>query len=529
MTVEKVWIGGLGRSFCDMIMPAVERELRVLSRHWTTHALRAGIAAAVMLGTLMMLPDENSATSGATLFNVLSWALLIICSASGVFLASDQLVLEKREGTLGLLFLANLRGIDVIAGKVAGIGISALYGLVAALPVMALTLLLGGVTFGEFVRVSLALANILFGSLVCGIWFSARSIHSGQAAAPNALKLIAFILGVPMLALAIPVPWAFVAFSPGAAFVMANQGGSFWPVLAISHLLGWAMLWLAGRQLERHWCDEEKPDSSPQSFLPSQAARSGPKDAQPSELPVSVPDGRNETLQPPSVSRGEFGKPEWLETDPVLWLIGDPERYRGPDRFVFSIGAVLVAYIGLFCAARGDILSCCTIWQVFSGVYLFFSQFWAITLSTRTLTLLRRSQMMELLICTPAGNRIVPAHLKMLRFVHGGPFLIVATGTLITLFIELAHPKGREAVPMVVMLGIGFGFAVPAVSCTAIWLTLTLRKPQSARIIVLLTLVLPQILCCSGGFLLALIMPVVFFIFRGLLKSDIRSLVRNEG
>jgi hypothetical protein len=511
-----------------MIMPVVERELRVLSRRWTTHALRAGIAAAMMLATMMMFPAANSpsaAASGATLFKVLSWALLVLCGFCGVFLTADQLCQEKREGTLGLLFLANLRGIDVIAGKVAGIGIGALYGLVASLPVMALTLLLGGVTFGEFARVSLALVNILFGSLVCGVWFSTRFIHSRHAAGPTALMMTLLLLGAPMLALAVKVPWPFVAFSPGSAFVMARQGGWFWLVLAISHLLAWGVLWMGGRELERHWRDEEKPDSSPPSFMPSQA----PPTLTPTEDPLTTCQAarpEQPASLPVSSSRAGFGKTEWLETDPVLWLIGNPRSYQGPGWIVLALGFLASVLIA---ASADEGIVFYVVWLLVTVVYLLFSQFMAITQSTRSLSVMRQSRMMELLICTPQGNRIVPAHLKMLRIVHGWPIaVLVAAGTISTLFLALHFLEAMRFMPMILLLGMGLGFAIPAVSCLGIWLALTLRKPQNARIIVLVTLVLPQIVCCSGGVLIAMILPVVFFIFWGLLKSDIRTLVHQN-
>lgn len=517
-----------------MIIPVVERELRVLSRRWTTHALRAGVAAAMMLATLTMLPTANSpsaAASGAALFKVLSWALFVLCGASGVFLTADQLCQEKREGTLGLLFLANLRGIDVIAGKVAGIGIGALYGLVASLPVMALTLLLGGVTFGEFARISLALVNILFGSLVCGVWFSTRFIHSRHAAAPTALMMTILLLGAPMLALAIDVPWPLVAFSPGSAFVMAKKGGWFWLALAISHLLAWGVLWMGGRELERHWRDEEKPDSSNPLHLPSHAACSEPRiqDAPQPQTPVpavQMPEFPRTESTLASLSRGEFGKTQWLETDPVLWLIGNPRRYQGPGWIVLTVGFLASVLIA---ASADEGIVFYVVWLLVTAVYLLFSQFMVVTQSTRSLSAMRQSRMIELLICTPVGNRIVPAHLKMLRIVHGWPIaILVGVGSISALFLALHIPDAIRFMPVILLLGMGLGFAIPAVSCLGIWLALTLRKPQNARIIVLATLVLPQIVCCGGGFLLALVMPVIFFIFWGLLKSDIRTLVRSD-
>ena len=64
---------------------------------------------------------------------------------------------EKREGTLGLLFLTDLRGFDVVLGKLVACSLRGAYGLVAALPVIGLALLMGGVTGFELWRLALVL------------------------------------------------------------------------------------------------------------------------------------------------------------------------------------------------------------------------------------------------------------------------------------------------------------------------------------------------------------------------------------
>ena len=51
------------------------------------------------------------------LFTVLNAIAFIFCLLAGVFLTADCLSEEKREGTLGLLFLTSLKGYDVVLGK----------------------------------------------------------------------------------------------------------------------------------------------------------------------------------------------------------------------------------------------------------------------------------------------------------------------------------------------------------------------------------------------------------------------------
>src|SRR5207244_13589599 len=118
-----------------------------------------------------------------------------LCLLAGVFLTADCLSEEKRDGTLGLLFLTDLRGYDVVLGKFVAMLVNALYGLLALLPIMAIPLLLGGVTGGEFWRRALTLIEALLVSLAAGIWISAL-VRVSQRAMGSALGLLLCIVAV---------------------------------------------------------------------------------------------------------------------------------------------------------------------------------------------------------------------------------------------------------------------------------------------------------------------------------------------
>jgi len=49
---------------------------------------------------------------------VIAGFAFFFCNLAGVRLTADTLSEEKRNGTLGLLFLTNLRGLDVVGGDV---------------------------------------------------------------------------------------------------------------------------------------------------------------------------------------------------------------------------------------------------------------------------------------------------------------------------------------------------------------------------------------------------------------------------
>src|SRR2546422_89950 len=182
-------------------LPIVARELRVASRRRATYWVRSGAALAVIvLGVWFFLmtrtvPPQEGAL---ILFGILTGASVLYCLLSGVRATSDCLSEEKREGTLGLLFLTDLRGYDVVLGKLAATSLGAFYGLLAAMPVLAIPLLMGGVTAAAFWRMALVLLNTLFFSLACGMFGSAISRHERKALSGTLLLILVMAGALPL-------------------------------------------------------------------------------------------------------------------------------------------------------------------------------------------------------------------------------------------------------------------------------------------------------------------------------------------
>jgi hypothetical protein len=80
-----------------------------------------------------------------------SQSVLPRCRPAGLFASwpllgtADCISSEKREGTLGLLFLTDLKGYSVILGKMLATSLNSFYALTAIFPVLAIPLLLGGI------------------------------------------------------------------------------------------------------------------------------------------------------------------------------------------------------------------------------------------------------------------------------------------------------------------------------------------------------------------------------------------------
>ena len=135
-------------------LPIVVRELRVAARRRSTYWVRSAAALAVLIaGTWLFLMMQHSPPQAlaTTLFGVLTGAAVLYALVSGVRATSDCVSGEKREGTLGLLFLTDLKGYDVVLGKLAASSLNAFYAVVAVVPVLALPLLMGGSPRGNLV------------------------------------------------------------------------------------------------------------------------------------------------------------------------------------------------------------------------------------------------------------------------------------------------------------------------------------------------------------------------------------------
>src|SRR5208282_5460474 len=166
------------------LLPIVERELRVAARRTGVYRSRCLIPGLVILLILLewiftpfvLLPSAM----GQLVFGILYCLAAAVCLFEG-FRTADSISEERREGTLGLLFLTDLRGYDVVLGKMAGAALAALQGLAATVPVLGLPMLLGGVVPSEYWRMTLALLNILFVSLCAGIFVSSISREQQKA------------------------------------------------------------------------------------------------------------------------------------------------------------------------------------------------------------------------------------------------------------------------------------------------------------------------------------------------------------
>src|SRR5438105_3113281 len=118
-------------------LPVVQRELSVAARRKATNWGRvasAGITFAVFV-SLLIAQKGSPARVGTMLLQFLTLFIFLECLIAGPRYTADAISEEKREGTLGLLFLTDLIGIDVVLGKMISRSIGSVYNLIATFPI----------------------------------------------------------------------------------------------------------------------------------------------------------------------------------------------------------------------------------------------------------------------------------------------------------------------------------------------------------------------------------------------------------
>jgi ABC-type transport system involved in cytochrome c biogenesis permease component len=158
-----------------ILLPVIERELRVAARSRQTYRNRF-IAALSVFGILAWVVETNltlpQSALGNEIFSYITHISLCIALLAGFFFTADCISEERREGTLGLLFLTDLRSGHIIFGKLAAHSIPAIFALGTTVPILGIPFLLGGISPGELERAIVILLGGLWLSLASGLMAS---------------------------------------------------------------------------------------------------------------------------------------------------------------------------------------------------------------------------------------------------------------------------------------------------------------------------------------------------------------------
>ena len=209
-------------------LSVADRELRSAARQKATYRTR-WLTAALFFGLLVWLlwalDGFTNRRAAPEIFKVLSVLTLLYCLFLGTARTADCISSERREGTLGFLFLTNLNSAEIIGGKLCSTALASVYGLMAIFPMLALPLLMGGITFRCFARTVLGLLNGILFALAAG--FLASVVCKRQfTAIALALGLTVSLGGGLMLG-------AAAAHSYGPTRPLANWLAVFSPLYAL--------------------------------------------------------------------------------------------------------------------------------------------------------------------------------------------------------------------------------------------------------------------------------------------------------
>ena len=461
--------------FCSARMtflPIVERELRVASRRRSTYLGRlAGALVAMGIGGWIMLAMHANAPGemGLVLFVALSVMLCLYSLGAGARITSDCLSEEKREGTLGLLFLTDLKGYDIVSGKLVANSLNIFYGLLSAFPVLAISLLMGGVTSGEFWRVSLTATNLLFLSLAVGMFASAVCRDERKSTSLAFLILLLVLAATPLVELGFNIAnrsrngsTGWLVFSPAfaafAAFTprIGLKQHDYWIATLLTQAYGWTFLMLASVIVPRSW--QDKAVRAPLAFRTIWRRVFGVNES-------------TETVR----------RTRLLNVNPFLWLAG-----RDPLKITFLwivLSLLTVLWIWGYLTWPSD-------WKNFpnyimaAGLLHTLLKFWLASEACYRFVQDRRTGALELLLSTPLSIKEILRGQRLALFRQfAGPALYILGIDLIFLYFGL---KDRDLGSHNLWIMIWFAgmtvFVMDlfALSWVSMWVGLSSRKVNRA-------------------------------------------------
>lgn len=467
-------------------LPIVQRELRVAARRRATYWTRLGIALlATGMGAVIFLVTLGTVSpqqTGQFIFRGLAGLLLVYGLGYGRRATADCLSSEKREGTLGLLFLTDLKGVDVVLGKLTATSLGGFYGLLAVLPVLAVCLLLGGITNGEFWRMVLVLLDTFLLSLAIGMLGSALTRDFRRAMAANFLLLLLIVGALPAGALAVAyflpaiglVP-ELLFCSPFYGFYLSFDGPykaesvHFWSAVIMMQGLAWVLILLASSAVPRSWHDR-----------PLQAKPKGWR-----ELWHRWNYGRN-------AEYGEYRR-RLLDANAFYWLAA---RERLKPLHVWTFLACMGGWWFVGWAASGHYWLDEAQFLLTAGLLNFALKVWVTIEAGQELADDQKSGAVELLLSVPLTvNDILQGQLLALKRQFLKPLFVVIG--LECVFAAVVYAHAREA-RVLAMWGAGLVMLVLdilALTWVAMARALTSRSHNQATISTLLrVLVLPWVL-----------------------------------
>ncbi len=375
------------------VLPIVQRELRVAARRRSTYGLRLVAALPALLIILWLcawpIRGQPPPALGQSLFSALTSLAFAYGLLIGPFLTADSISAEKRDGTLGLLFLTDLGSPDVVFGKWAASSLTGLYGLLAVLPSLGIPLLLGGVTRDEYGRIALAVVNAILFSLTAGMFTSAVSRDPTKAVLASLILVLALTgllpgltallltgfwsrgaWGYPPMSLASPIFTGQFAMD----IVFKSNPRLFWFSLGTVHLLCWSFMIGTIAIVARVWRQE----------------------------PVEPVARHRWMLRLGRTARWQRRLRRRLEKNPIDAVAS---RHRWPHWVFWSLVVIVAINIHWLTIGYRQNPGIYPFHQHFSEAMVFINRVWLAAMACRFFVEARRTGALELLLTTPISDR----------------------------------------------------------------------------------------------------------------------------
>lgn len=454
-------------------LPLAERELRAASSRASTHWTRVGLgfigvaAAGLMLYTAGQV---GPAFPGRMIARSWSSLLFLALLVRSVKLTADCISCERREGTLGLLFLTGLKARGIVGAKLIVPAVQSFSVVLAWFPALFISVLLGGIQLVEFLRLGLALAITVLLGLSIGVAISAfgRERRKTESTSGFVAALVwfaptltaALLQGAPASLRAFPA----ALFTPSYLHAASWSGGSgpahFWLAVLCNLIIVGMFLAAAAVKLNGSWQDDvfgARP-SWRARWREKRGARAG------------------SSTRPDALHRQE------LNVNAFAWLV---LRERLPDLRKWSVLAVGAAVSGLcawFLRNQGG----------FGELWLYLAlpigsvliRVLIVDEASRVLINQRSTGALEMLLATPLTPRdVIQGQWRSLtrRFaIPSGLFLGLSALAFATAIIRPPPPVfglgPAELAAVVLALALMFSLDAVALAWTAMWLSLKCKR-----------------------------------------------------
>lgn len=465
------------------LWPIIERELRSLAQSRQIAVQRAAVGFLGIVFTLLIAVTDHFSeykqpNLGLVMLGTQTFFLITFSLFAGMFLTSDSISSEKREGTLGLLYLTDLKTIHIVMGKVFASSFVAFMCLIAMLPVLSLSLLYGGVTLQMIFIVFLIAANNLLFSLVAGIFASVQFTQARTTNVATFLIVFGLQFGFPIF-----MSFAEDRFSPTwalnayAQLGAAGMGGVFggvarqissaffiWGQISV-FAITIVLFFFSVSRLSRSWRLAYDPDATKKKKTKSKKTTASTQST--------------DALQPAPQPQVQVAKQKFSDRG------GLPLTVKSPLNFIFSRKSPEVAsgvFSIVFCFLFLGILSAINGMDEpsagLTGLILFniiFKFQWASAVVS-VLNRERRDGTLEFLLSTPLDvNSVIPSLKKVLLHDLKITIGVAAVWNALMILIIMANGGFDHPIPWILLISclILLFVDLAAITHSGAWLGLT--------------------------------------------------------